>query len=216
MLHDTILALLGIPGDLFVKSKDGIHFDVTNTLSKHIHISELQQLSKLAVFGGIYNYIQEFILLFMNADIKPADPSSSDHDITNSLYLESFALGLEEALEPYKNAVQDIENEVLTNEFVTLSYFIVKVEIYAELLNILSNLIHDIYLRKIYGHLVYNYIFGLRHHPNSIVSSSISTIVQKISQVLLNWVSCCTLYGVLHDQFNEFFIGQKVVDKYII
>ncbi|KAF0992186.1 hypothetical protein HZS_7622 [Henneguya salminicola] len=52
---------------------------VTNTLSKHIHISELQQLSKLAVFGGIYNYIQEFILLFMNADIKPADPSSSDH-----------------------------------------------------------------------------------------------------------------------------------------
>ncbi|KII65270.1 Gamma-tubulin complex component 4 [Thelohanellus kitauei] len=129
MLHETILALLGIPGDIFKTNEEGVYFEICPKFLKRLHPSEAHFMQKICCIGGIYYYIQQLVYAFDTRESLGSDKQSLDQELIESVYMESFVYGLRAVMKNYCDVVETIEKEIISNEFMSLSLLVVKIEI---------------------------------------------------------------------------------------
>ncbi len=113
--HDLLYALLGFTGKIFVAHDD--RFDLAEGLPL-IDESERQQLRRILRLGFWYSRLEVFITarLFglqyspdMPADVAPPPPTPGG---SGSPYQLALASGLEEALQPYRARVLELEEQL--------------------------------------------------------------------------------------------------------
>ena len=101
MLHELLLSLSGVPGDIFV-------FEQTSRLPKTVlsleyssvfHPSEVVALERIACLGALVEYIQKQIL-----------------NLPNGIYYQSLAFEIQKILKDYQNVVVECERRVLTTD----------------------------------------------------------------------------------------------------
>ncbi|XP_065836885.1 gamma-tubulin complex component 4-like [Oscarella lobularis] len=197
MIHELLLALSGIPGDLFVEDESG--FRVVSTFP-FLHTGEISSLNRLARLGCDYKRFKSFIQ--SHRSIR----SSSE----SGLYVVALACSLETVLEPYRALVLDVEKETsVQGQLLTISYVQNKFEKYYLLFPVLREFLTQVSEHKVHG----CQILGLLHHYcNSgiiLVNQSFQTLLMDCHAVLYKQLSAWFLHGTVLDFNREFFICQQ-------
>uniref|UniRef100_A0A803Y0D5 Gamma-tubulin complex component n=1 Tax=Meleagris gallopavo TaxID=9103 RepID=A0A803Y0D5_MELGA len=111
MIHELLLALSGYPGAAFTWSKRG-GLQVSQELP-FLHPSETSVLNRLCRLGTDYIRFAEFV------EQHTGHVQQQDHHLSqqnqsglHGIYLRAFCTGLDSVLQPYRQALLDLEQEI--------------------------------------------------------------------------------------------------------
>uniref|UniRef100_A0A8V0X241 Gamma-tubulin complex component n=1 Tax=Gallus gallus TaxID=9031 RepID=A0A8V0X241_CHICK len=111
MIHELLLALSGYPGAAFTWSKRG-GLQVSQELP-FLHPSETSVLNRLCRLGTDYIRFTEFV------EQHTGHVQQQDHHLSqqnqsglHGIYLRAFCTGLDSVLQPYRQALLDLEQEI--------------------------------------------------------------------------------------------------------
>lgn len=121
MIHELLLALSGYPGAAFTWSKRG-GLQVSQELP-FLHPSETSVLNRLCRLGTDYIRFTEFV------EQHTGHVQQQDHHLSqqnqsglHGIYLRAFCTGLDSVLQPYRQALLDLEQEFLADPHLSISH----------------------------------------------------------------------------------------------
>uniref|UniRef100_A0A8V5H442 Gamma-tubulin complex component n=1 Tax=Melopsittacus undulatus TaxID=13146 RepID=A0A8V5H442_MELUD len=111
MIHELLLALSGYPGAAFTWSKRS-GLQVSQELP-FLHPSETSVLNRLCRLGTDYIRFAEFVEQY-TGHVQQQDhhPSQQNQSGLHGIYLRAFCTGLDSVLQPYRQALLDLEQEI--------------------------------------------------------------------------------------------------------
>ncbi|XP_030433265.1 gamma-tubulin complex component 4 isoform X3 [Gopherus evgoodei] len=121
MIHELLLALSGYPGAAFIWSKRS-GLQVSQELP-FLHPSESSVLNRLCRLGTDYIRFTEFIEQY-TGHVQQQDhhPSQQNQCGLHGIYLRAFCTGLDSVLQPYRQALLDLEQEFLADPHLSISH----------------------------------------------------------------------------------------------
>uniref|UniRef100_A0A8V0WZC0 Gamma-tubulin complex component n=1 Tax=Gallus gallus TaxID=9031 RepID=A0A8V0WZC0_CHICK len=189
MIHELLLALSGYPGAAFTWSKRG-GLQVSQELP-FLHPSETSVLNRLCRLGTDYIRFTEFV------EQHTGHVQQQDHHLSqqnqsglHGIYLRAFCTGLDSVLQPYRQALLDLEQEF---QLLFPSVMVV---------------VEQIKTQKIHGCQVLETVH--KHSCGGLppVRSALEKILAVCHGVMYKQLSAWMLHGLLLDQHEEFFIKQ--------
>ncbi|EQB77534.1 gamma-tubulin complex component 4 [Camelus ferus] len=111
MIHELLLALSGYPGSIFTWNKrSGLQVSQDFPF---LHPSETSVLNRLCRLGTDYIRFTEFIEQY-TGHVQQQDhhPSQQGQGGLHGIYLRAFCTGLDSVLQPYRQALLDLEQEI--------------------------------------------------------------------------------------------------------
>ncbi|KAF5291369.1 hypothetical protein FQA39_LY03520 [Lamprigera yunnana] len=206
MIHETLFYLWNCPGDLF---KFNSEEDWLNSIDVQdfLHPGERKLLQRIIVIALSYHEIQEFI---KTVDTHPMLCTSSKNGDMNTirpgLYVRAFSNGVDEVLEDYRKEIIYLEEMLLKNPQLTLTFILSSVEKFVTLFEALKSMIQLTKTEKIHGCLLIGKLHTYIDCGIESISKSAIKIMQTTNTIfyrhLCNWI----IYGDLVDIYNEFFI----------
>lgn len=118
MIHELLLALSGYPGSIFTWNKrSGLQVSQDFPF---LHPSETSVLNRLCRLGTDYIRFTEFIEQY-TGHVQQQDhhPSQQGQGGLHGIYLRAFCTGLDSVLQPYRQALLDLEQEVRRSSWLT-------------------------------------------------------------------------------------------------
>ncbi|XP_053984864.1 gamma-tubulin complex component 4 [Hylaeus volcanicus] len=199
MLHEVLLSLWGCSTNVLeILESD------TVDLEKYLHPGERALLKKILDIVDQCNIIRNFIQEFTTSNIL----SSSDElqHIGQSLYLQALCEGMDEALEPFRKEIVDLENVVLNDSYTPLSLILCHVQKYICLFSVLNSIIKEIHTQKLHGCKLLQCLHQNVHTGIPEVKAALEKMACCVHRVFYKHITSWLLYGHLEDMYNEFFI----------
>lgn len=204
MIHELLLALSGYPGTIFTWNKrNGLQ--VCQELP-FLHPSETSVLNRLCKLGSDYTRFTEFI------EQHTGHVHTQDHGISPSglhgVYLRAFCTGLDSMLQPYRQALLDLEQEFLGDPHLTISHVNYKLDQFQLLFPSVMVVVETLKSQKIHGCQILETVY--KHSCGGLppVRTALEKILCVCHGVLYKQLAAWMLHGLLLDQNEEFFIRQ--------
>ncbi|CAK9822093.1 Gamma-tubulin complex component 4 [Anthophora retusa] len=204
MLHEVLLSLWGCSTNtLQILDAD------TVDLEKYLHPGERVLLKKILDIVEQCNVIRNFI-----QECTTTENSISTEDlqtVPQGLYLQALCEGIDQALEPFRKEIVDLEDVVLHDSYTPLSLILCRIQKYICLFSVLNSIIREIRTQKIHGCKLLQCLHQNVHTGIPDVKFAIEKISHCVHIVFYKHLTSWLLYGQLEDVYNEFFI-QKISD----
>uniref|UniRef100_A0A8C3RPW2 Gamma-tubulin complex component n=1 Tax=Chelydra serpentina TaxID=8475 RepID=A0A8C3RPW2_CHESE len=189
MIHELLLALSGYPGAAFTWSKRS-GLQVSQELP-FLHPSESSVLNRLCRLGTDYIRFTEFIEQY-TGHVQQQDhhPSQQNQCGLHGIYLRAFCTGLDSVLQPYRQALLDLEQE--NHGKISHCKFSLT----------------TLFLLQIHGCQLLETVY--KHSCGGLppVRSALEKILAVCHGVMYKQLSAWMLHGLLLDQHEEFFVKQ--------
>ncbi|XP_060611468.2 gamma-tubulin complex component 4 [Anolis sagrei] len=220
MIHELLLALRGYAGGLFVAS-GGLQV-APEAVPGLIHPSEAALLGRLLRLGSFYLRFSEFIEpanQSSNAGEAPPPPAQAPPPALPpapppqelpppGIYLRAFCAGLDAVLQPYRQALLDLELEFLADPHLTIAHLNYSLDQFQLLFPSLMVVVEQIKTQKIHGCQILEVVH--RHSRGGLppVRQALERILATCHAAMYKQLSAWMLHGLLLDQYEEFFIRQ--------
>ncbi|KAI7753883.1 hypothetical protein M8C21_023557 [Ambrosia artemisiifolia] len=211
MLHELLLSLLGYTGDLVVddtehRLSDQCTFKLAPDIS-FIEPSERDIIEKIITLGFYYRELDRFATKSRNLSwIRSGNESSKK---SQSVYRRAIANGLVEVLSVYRSAVLHVEQKLLADPLPILATVTQSLNKFFVLLPPLYELILEIERDGISGGKLLNLLHKRCHCGVPELQTCIQRLLWHGHQVMYNQLASWMVYGILHDQYGEFFICEQ-------
>ncbi|KAG7203271.1 hypothetical protein KM043_010365 [Ampulex compressa] len=202
MLHEILLSLWGCSTDISeILESDSVDLD------KYLHPGERALLRKILDVVAECNSIRIFIKDCTNHDVSKI--SDESQDILHGLYLRALGDGMDQALEPFRNEIIELESIILHDSYTPLSMVLCRIQKYVYLFSVLNSIIREIHTQKIHGCKILQCLHQNVHTGIPEVKTALEKMIHCVHVVFYKHLTSWLLYGHLEDIHNEFFI-QKV------
>uniref|UniRef100_A0A3Q1BMH4 Gamma-tubulin complex component n=1 Tax=Amphiprion ocellaris TaxID=80972 RepID=A0A3Q1BMH4_AMPOC len=189
MIHELLLALSGYPGTIFTWNKR-TGLQVSQDLP-FLHPSETSVLNRLCKLGSDYIRFTEFIEQH-TGHVHPQEHHTNQPNQTglHGIYLRAFCTGLDSMLQPYRQALLDLEQEF---QLLFPSVMVV---------------VETIKSQKIHGCQILETVY--KHSCGGLppVRMALEKILAVCHGVMYKQLAAWMLHGLLLDQSEEFFVKQ--------
>eukprot|EP00250_Pteridium_aquilinum_P022274 c25338_g1_i2 orf=77-2320(+) len=227
MLHELLLALVGCTGDVFVdvreqvlrphSDEDGAQHDCPFRLAPDltfIEPSEKEILEHLLRLGYYYSELDKFTMQSLNLGWIKSPYGLVEHDSLDtktstkpaSVYTRALANGVAEVLAVYRSAVLKVEQNLLSDAAPVLSNVTKDLNKFETLLPPLHALVQEVKDENLRG----GRLLDLLHTKCHCGVPELQTCMQRLlwhgHQVMYRQLAAWTVYGLLQDQHEEFFI----------
>ncbi|KAH7838364.1 hypothetical protein Vadar_025494 [Vaccinium darrowii] len=234
MLHELLLALLGYTGDLIIDQREeqesiGVFLSPGAPISEEctfklapdisfIQPSERDVIERLITLGFYYRELDRFATKSRNLSwIRTANesPLSRTSEVVKgkkenqSVYRRAIANGLVEVLSVYRSAVLQIEQKLLSDSVPILATVTQGLNKFFVLLPPLYELILEIERDSIGGGRLLNLLHKRCHCGVPELQACIQRLLWHGHQVMYNQLASWMVYGLLNDQYGEFFISRQ-------
>ncbi|KAL6256115.1 hypothetical protein P5V15_012238 [Pogonomyrmex californicus] len=195
MLHEILLSLWGCSTSVSqIIETDSIDFD------KYLHPGERILLNRVLDIVKECNIVRHFIHSISKERIK-----------ASGLYICALCDGMDQALEPFREEIIELENLVLNDSYISLSLILCTVEKYTCLFSVLHSIIHEIRTQNLYGCKLLQCLHQRMHTGIPEINSALELMAHSVHIVFYKHLTSWLLYGHLEDIHKEFFI-QKTSD----
>ncbi|GER24727.1 gamma-tubulin complex component 4 homolog [Striga asiatica] len=231
MLHELLLALVGYTGDLIVDERehqqtlrvnlspdaplaDEPTFRLASDIS-FIQPSEREVIERVITLGFYYRELERFAAKSRNLSwIRSSNESpllrateiSKGKKVKPSVYRRALANGIVEVLSVYRSAVLQIEQKLLSDSLPILATVTQGLNKFFILLPPLYELILEIERDNVYGGRLLNLLQKRCHCGVPELQTCIQRLLWHGHQVMYNQLTSWVVYGILHDQYGEFFV----------
>ncbi|GJU76034.1 gamma-tubulin complex component 4-like protein isoform X1 [Tanacetum coccineum] len=224
MLHELLVSLLGYTGDVIIDVKerhnDVISDECTFKLAPDISFVSPEDrdiINKLIKLGFYYGELDRFATKSRNLSwIRSGNESAlsrtselRDTRNSHSVYRRAIANGLVEVLSIYRSAVLHIEQKLLADSLPILATVTQGLNKFFLFFPPLFELILEIEREGIYGGKLLNLLCKRCHCGVPELQTCIQRLLWHGHQVMYNQLSYWMVYGILHDQYGEFFISRQ-------
>uniref|UniRef100_H9G828 Gamma-tubulin complex component n=1 Tax=Anolis carolinensis TaxID=28377 RepID=H9G828_ANOCA len=124
------------------------------------------------------------------------------------IYLRAFCAGLDAVLQPYRQALLDLEQEFLADPHLTVAHINYSLDQFQLLFPSLMVVVEQIKAQKIHGCQILEVVH--RHSRGGLppVRQALERILATCHAAMYKQLSAWMLHGLLMDQYEEFFIRQ--------
>ncbi|XP_024982197.1 gamma-tubulin complex component 4-like isoform X1 [Cynara cardunculus var. scolymus] len=236
MLHELLLALLGYTGDLIIDEREfrqTVGFSPEDSMPNQctfkvapdisfIQPSERDIIENIITLGFYYRELDRFATKSRNLSwIKSGNESSvsraseilKETRDNQSVYRRAIANGVVEILSVYRSAVLHIEQKLLSDSLPILATVTQGLNKFLVFLPPLYELIIEIERDGIHGGKLLNLLYKRCHCGVPEQQACVQRLLWHGHQVMYNQLACWMLYGILHDQYGEFFISRQQEGK---
>lgn len=207
MIHELLLALSGYPGTIFTWNKR-TGLQVSQDLP-FLHPSETSVLNRLSKLGSDYIRFTEFIELH-TGHVHQQEHHTNQPNQTglHGIYLRAFCTGLDSILQPYRQALLDLEQEFLGDPHLTISHVNYKLDQFQLLFPSVMVVVETIKSQKIHGCQILETVY--KHSCGGLppVRMALEKILAVCHGVMYKQLAAWMLHGLLLDQSEEFFVKQ--------
>lgn len=234
MLHELLLALLGYTGDLIIderERRESLHinispeapladeptFKLASDLS-FIEPSDRQVIERVITLGFYYRELERFaaksrdlswIRSSNESPLSRATEILKGKKLKPSVYRRALANGIVEVLSVYRSAVLHIEQKLLSDSLPILATVTQGLNKFFILLPPLYELILEIEHDNVSGGRLLNLLHKRCHCGVPELQTCIQRLLWHGHQVMYNQLTSWMVYGILHDQYGEFFISRQ-------
>ncbi|KAK1412515.1 hypothetical protein QVD17_33830 [Tagetes erecta] len=232
MIHELLLSLLGYTGDLIIDDRerqqsvglspdDSISDQCTFKLAPDISFispEERDIIENIIKLGFYYRELDRFATKSRNLSwirSRNESPLSETSELlkenigSQSVYRRAIANGIMEVLSIYRSAVLHIEQKLMADSLPILATVTQGLDKFFVFLQPLYELILEIERDGIYGGKLLNLLYIRSHCGVPELQTCIKRLLWHGHQVMYNQLACWMVYGILHDQYGEFFIGRQ-------
>ncbi|XP_059201908.1 gamma-tubulin complex component 4 [Centropristis striata] len=207
MIHELLLALSGYPGTIFTWNKR-TGLQVSQDLP-FLHPSETSVLNRLSKLGSDYIRFTEFIEQH-TGHVHQQEHHTNQPNQTglHGIYLRAFCTGLDSILQPYRQALLDLEQEFLGDPHLTISHVNYKLDQFQLLFPSVMVVVESIKSQKIHGCQILETVY--KHSCGGLppVRMALEKILAVCHGVMYKQLAAWMLHGLLLDQSEEFFVKQ--------
>ncbi|XP_032368052.1 gamma-tubulin complex component 4 [Etheostoma spectabile] len=207
MIHELLLALSGYPGTIFTWNKR-TGLQVSQDLP-FLHPSETSVLNRLSKLGSDYMRFTEFIEQH-TGHVHQQEHHTNQPNQTglHGIYLRAFCTGLDSILQPYRQALLDLEQEFLGDPHLTISHVNYKLDQFQLLFPSVMVVVESIKSQKIHGCQILETVY--KHSCGGLppVRMALEKILAVCHGVMYKQLAAWMLHGLLLDQSEEFFVKQ--------
>lgn len=207
MIHELLLALSGYPGTIFTWNKR-TGLQVSQDLP-FLHPSETSVLNRLSKLGSDYIRFTEFIEQH-TGHVHQQEHHTNQPSQTglHGIYLRAFCTGLDSILQPYRQALLDLEQEFLGDPHLTISHVNYKLDQFQLLFPSIMVVVESIKSQKIHGCQILETVY--KHSCGGLppVRMALEKILAVCHGVMYKQLAAWMLHGLLLDQSEEFFVKQ--------
>uniref|UniRef100_A0A8D0AAF9 Gamma-tubulin complex component n=1 Tax=Sander lucioperca TaxID=283035 RepID=A0A8D0AAF9_SANLU len=207
MIHELLLALSGYPGTIFTWNKR-TGLQVSQDLP-FLHPSESSVLNRLSKLGSDYMRFTEFIEQH-TGHVHQQEHHTNQPNQTglHGIYLRAFCTGLDSILQPYRQALLDLEQEFLGDPHLTISHVNYKLDQFQLLFPSVMVVVESIKSQKIHGCQILETVY--KHSCGGLppVRMALEKILAVCHGVMYKQLAAWMLHGLLLDQSEEFFVKQ--------
>ncbi|XP_052416768.1 gamma-tubulin complex component 4-like isoform X3 [Carassius gibelio] len=207
MIQELLLALSGYPGTIFTWNKrNGLQ--VSQDLP-FLHPSETSVFNRLCKMGTDYVRFTEFIEQHTGhvhqQEHYCSQPSQTE---LHGIYLPAFCTGLNSMLQPYRQALLDLEKEFLGDPHLSISHVNYMLEQFQLLFPSVMVVVETIKSQKIHGCQILETVY--KHSCGGLppVRMALEKILAVCHGVMYKQLAAWMLHGLLLDQSEEFFVKQ--------
>ncbi|XP_048376583.1 gamma-tubulin complex component 4 isoform X2 [Stegostoma tigrinum] len=207
MIHELLLALSGYPGSIFSWNKRS-GLQVSQDLP-FLHPSEISVLNRLCKLGTDYIRFTEFIEQYTgHVQQQECHPTQQGQAGLHGIYLRAFCTGLDSMLQPYRQALLDLEQEFLADPHLSISHVNYSLDQFQLLFPSVMVVVEQMKSQKIHGCQLLETVH--QHSCGGLppVRSALEKILAVCHGVLYKQLSAWMLHGLLLDKYEEFFIKQ--------
>ncbi|XP_067871650.1 gamma-tubulin complex component 4 isoform X3 [Heterodontus francisci] len=207
MIHELLLALSGYPGSIFIWNKRS-GLQVSQDLP-FLHPSETSVLNRLCKLGTDYIRFTEFVEQYTgHVQQQECHPSQQGQAGLHGIYLRAFCTGLDSMLQPYRQALHDLEQEFLADPHLSISHVNYSLDQFQLLFPSVMVVVEQIKSQKIHGCQLLETVH--KHSCGGLppVRSALEKILAVCHGVMYKQLSAWMLHGLLLDKYEEFFIKQ--------
>ncbi|RZC22975.1 Gamma-tubulin complex component 4-like isoform D [Glycine soja] len=219
MLHELLLALLGYTGDLIIDRRDHltadtpISYECTFKLAPDISFidpSDRELIERIIVLGFYYREMERFSGKCRDLSwIRSANANPLEKKEKGSVYRRALANGIVEILSVYRSAVLHIEQKLLSENMPILATVTQGLNKFLCLLPPLYELILEIEHDDIRGGQLLNLLHKRCHCGVPELQTCMQRLLWHGHQVMYNQLASWIVYGILQDQYGEFFIRRQ-------
>ncbi|KAL7582681.1 hypothetical protein Lser_V15G43062 [Lactuca serriola] len=232
MLHELLLALLGYTGDLIIDERerqeyvglspdDSISDQCTFKLAPDISFIEPGErdiIEKIITLGFYYRELDRFATKSRNlswirsGNVSPLSRTfelSKESSDNQSVYRRAIANGISEILSIYRSSVLHIEQKLLSDSLPILATITQGLNKFLFFFPPLYELILEIDRDGIYGGKLLNLLHKRCHCGVPELQTCVQRLLWHGHQVMYNQLTYWMVYGILHDQYGEFFISRQ-------
>ncbi|KAL5122266.1 Gamma-tubulin complex component 4 [Glycine soja] len=219
MLHELLLALLGYTGDLIIDRRDHLTADTpisdecTFKLAPDISFidpSDRELIERIIVLGFYYREMERFSGKCRDLSwIRSANANPLEKKEKGSVYRRALANGIVEILSVYRSAVLHIEQKLLSENMPILATVTQGLNKFLCLLPPLYELILEIERDDIRGGQLLNLLHKRCHCGVPELQTCMQRLLWHGHQVMYNQLASWIVYGILQDQYGEFFIRRQ-------
>ncbi|ERE70858.1 gamma-tubulin complex component 4 [Cricetulus griseus] len=161
------------------------------------------------LFSG-YMLVQDESVLRLSSEFTRKDhhPSQQGQGGLHGIYLRAFCTGLDSVLQPYRQALLDLEQEFLADTHLSISHVNYSLDQFQLLFPSVMVVVEQIKSQKIHGCQILETVY--KHSCGGLppVRSALEKILAVCHGVMYKQLSAWMLHGLLLDQHEEFFIKQ--------
>uniref|UniRef100_A0AAZ3QFM3 Gamma-tubulin complex component n=1 Tax=Oncorhynchus tshawytscha TaxID=74940 RepID=A0AAZ3QFM3_ONCTS len=193
MIHELLLALSGYPGTIFTWNKR-TGLQVSQDLP-FLHPSETSVLNRLCKLGSDYIRFTEFIEQHTGHVHQQEHHSIQTNQAgLNGVYLRAFCTGLDSMLQPYRQALLDLEQEFLGDPHLSISH--------------VNYMLDQVMPLTIHGCQILETVY--KHSCGGLppVRMALEKILAVCHGVMYKQLAAWMLHGLLLDQSEEFYVKQ--------
>ncbi|XP_076002980.1 gamma-tubulin complex component 4 [Genypterus blacodes] len=207
MIHELLLGLSGYPGTIFTWNKR-TGLQVSQELP-FLHPSETSVLNRLCKLGSDYIRFTEFTEQH-TGHVHQQEHHTNQPNPTglHGIYLRAFCTGLDSMLQPYRQALLDLEQEFLGDPHLSISHVNYKLDQFQLLFPSVMVVVETIKSQKIHGCQILETVY--KHSCGGLppVRTALEKILAVCHGVMYKQLAAWMLHGLLLDQSEEFYVKQ--------
>jgi gamma-tubulin complex component 4 len=204
MLHELLLALTGCDGDIILANDTKFYLDKDLPF---LHDSEKEMIDELCQLGFYYRDLT----IFVQQNSVQQHVLATNYDRTPpSAYARALCAGLDEILDAYMTSLTQIEQKVLNDPIMPLSYLKQALRDYEILFPILQKLVSQITNENLRGGYLLDFVHNKTFNGVPVIRNAMTRLIFHCNVAMLRHLSTWIVYGVLPDsKFSEFFIVEE-------
>ncbi|KAK0055312.1 gamma-tubulin complex component 4 [Biomphalaria pfeifferi] len=207
MNHELLLALKGHYGGIFKHTDEGIR--VVPGLP-FISASEELVLNQLCKLGTYYKDFMDFIQRYGSGLLAR---QQSDKDNLHGLYLKYLCQGLDNVLQDYRDALLDIEENILQDAYLPVSYISSRLQEFNLLFPALALTVDQIVSHQAHGCYILDILYKNSLMGMPTVKSALNRILHVCHGLFFQQLTVWMLHGMTSDPHSEFFIQKRIGAK---